>query len=153
MVTKAMNKWFYFAFLVIVLTACSMQSDTERFIATDPETYTLGEQVYTQNCLACHGVNGVGQNPENPRALDATGRYVAPPHNDNGHTWHHDDDLLFGYIHDGGMGDPSMFNLMPAFGASLSDEQITAVIFYIKSLWTEEHRQFQREATERARNP
>jgi cytochrome c2 len=117
MVTKALNKWLYFALLGLVLAACSMQSDTERFIATDPESYVLGEQVYAQNCLSCHGINGVGQNPENPQALDATGRYVAPPHNDNGHTWHHDDDLLFSYIHDGGMGDPSMFKLMPVFGA------------------------------------
>jgi mono/diheme cytochrome c family protein len=36
---------------------------------------------------------------------------------------------------------------MPAFGEILSDEEITAVLAYIKSNWTEENQAWQQEAT------
>src|SRR5690606_23645823 len=99
-------KWIWFGLLVILLAACSNQSDVDRFIATDPDAYVLGQGVYAQNCAACHGSNGEGQFPENPRARDASGRYGAPPHDDSGHTWHHDDDLLYQIVREGGMGNP-----------------------------------------------
>ncbi|QPC85095.1 cytochrome c [Phototrophicus methaneseepsis] len=138
--------------LALLLAACSIQSDLDRFIATNPDAYELGQRVYGQNCAACHGANGQGQFPENPRARDASGRYGAPPHDDNGHTWHHDDDLLYQIVREGGMGNPEDFNPMPAFGERLSDEEIEAVIFYIKTFWTEEQRQNQQEATDVVRN-
>ena len=80
--------------LVIILTACSTQSDMDRYIASNPEGYVMGEQIYAQNCAACHGINGEGQFPDAPMERDETGRLGAPPHNESGHTWHHDDDLL-----------------------------------------------------------
>ncbi len=36
---------------------------------------------------------------------------------------------------------------MPAFGDQLSPKQIRAVITYLKTLWTPEQRQYQREET------
>ena len=147
-----LQKWILFGLLVISLAACSKQSDVDRFIATNPDAYVLGEQVYAQNCAACHGSNGEGQFPENPRARDASGRYGAPPHDDSGHTWHHDDDLLYQIVREGGMGNPEDFNPMPAFGDQLSDGEIEAVIFYIKTFWTEEQRLNQQRTTEAVRN-
>lgn len=106
-----------------------------------------GQTIYSLNCASCHGINGEGQVPDNPLVPDETGRYPAPPHNENGHTWHHDDDLLFSIIHDGGLGQPDLFYEMPAFGAQLSADQIQAVLAYIKTLWTDEQRAHQAETT------
>lgn len=147
-----MPKWVLFGLLVILLAACSNQSDVELFIASNTDAYVLGQEIYAQNCTACHGANGEGQFPDNPRARDASGRYGAPPHDDTGHTWHHDDDLLYQIVREGGMGNPEDFNLMPAFGDRLSDVEIEAVIFYIKTFWTEEHRQNQQQATDAMRS-
>lgn len=83
---------------------------------------------------------------------DITGRIGAPPHNESGHTWHHDDDLLYQIVRDGGMGLPEIFYPMPAFGELLSDEQIEAVLFYIKIFWSEEQRQRQGDVTEAVRS-
>jgi len=143
---------FLIGLLAIVLAACSTPTDVEQFIATNPDAYKLGQTVYEQNCAACHGTNGEGQLPDNPRQRDETGRYGAPPHNENGHTWHHDDDLLYQIVHEGGMGNPEDFYPMPAFGETLAIEQIEAVIFYIKTCWTEEQRQNQARMTEAVRN-
>ncbi|MDQ7028224.1 MAG: cytochrome c [Anaerolineae bacterium] len=128
------------------------ETDLERFIATNPQAYETGQQIFAQTCSACHGLNGEGQFPDNPRQRDETGRIGAPPHTDAGHTWHHDDDLLYQIVREGGMGNPEDFYPMPAFGELLSDEEIEAVIFYIKTFWTEEHRQMQRANTEAVRN-
>lgn len=144
-------KWVCFG-LLVMLAACSNQSDVDRFIATNPDAYVLGREIYAQNCAACHGAYGEGQFPDNPRARDADGRYGAPPHNDSGHTWHHDDDLLYQIVREGGMGNPEDFNPMPAFSDRLSDGEIEAVIFYIKTFWTEEQRQSQQQATDAIRN-
>jgi len=138
--------------LIIILSACSTQSDVARYIDTNPESYVVGEEVYAQNCAVCHGINGEGQFPEAPMERDDTGRLGAPPHNENGHTWHHDDDLLYQIVREGGMGDPEMFYPMPAFGDQLTIEQVEAVIFYIKGFWTEEQREHQENVTDAVRN-
>ena len=103
--------------------------------ADDPAQVALGEQVYAANCAACHGVELEGQ--ANWRLRKADGRLPAPPHDETGHTWHHPDRQLFditklgveavapeGYVSD-----------MPGFADSLSDDEIWAVIAYIKSTW------------------
>jgi mono/diheme cytochrome c family protein len=147
-----MRKWIILGLLATLLIACSLQSDKARFIATNPELYEQGEQIYVQTCAACHGIAGEGQYPDAPAQRDATGRFGAPPHNENGHTWHHDDELLYRYVTEGGMGTPQDFYPMPAFREQLDDAQIEAVIFYIKGFWTEEQRQFQQQVTDEARN-
>jgi mono/diheme cytochrome c family protein len=147
-----MRIWIISVLLAALLTACSLQSDKARFIATNPELYEQGEQIYVQTCAACHRIGGEGQYPDATMERDATGCFGAPPHNEKGHTWHHDDDLLYQIVTDGGMGTPEDFYPMPAFGEQLDDDQIVAVIFYIKGFWTEEQRQFQQQVTDAARN-
>jgi mono/diheme cytochrome c family protein len=112
----------------------------------DESTVGLGRELYNQYCSECHGRNGEGQFPETPLQPDSTGRFGAPPHNENGHTWHHADDLLMRIIREGGSGDPAFYE-MPAFGDQLNDEQIEAVLAYIKTMWTEEQRLIQAENT------
>ncbi|MGB7340265.1 MAG: cytochrome c [Phototrophicaceae bacterium] len=138
--------------LLIILSACTIQSDIEQYIATAPDTYAQGEQIYARSCASCHGENGEGQFPDAPMERDSTGRIGAPPHNSEGHTWHHDDDLLYQIVRDGGMGNIEMFYPMPAFGDQLSDEDIESVIFYIRTFWTEEQRQRQQSVTDAVRS-
>lgn len=94
----------------------------EQMSITD-ELINRGQEIYTTSCASCHGANGEGQVPEAPMQPDETGRIPAPPHDETGHTWHHDDDLLFDYVKNGGRGDPELFYPMPGFGDSLSDEE------------------------------
>ena len=109
-----------------------------------------GREVYVNFCAACHGPNGEGQRPDAPLRRDETGRYPAPPHDDTGHTWHHDDDLLIQIIKEGGMGGENFYE-MPAFADQLSDEDILAVLAYIKTLWTDEQRANQQRITDAVR--
>lgn len=112
----------------------------------DEATLQLGNELYDANCAACHGINGEGQFPDAPMQPDDTGRIGAPPHNGDGHTWHHDDYLLFEIVHDGGMGLEGFYP-MPAFGDQLSDDEIVAVLEYIKTMWTPQQRMIQAERT------
>lgn len=113
----------------------------------DEETLQLGQGVYEQSCAECHGIDGEGQFPDDPMKPDETGRIGAPPHNGDGHTWHHDDDLIIQIINEGGMGTADSFYPMPAFGETLTQEEIGAVVAYIKTFWTEEQRMIQAERT------
>ena len=133
-------------FLLVLLAACSNAQN-----AADPAQLALGEQVYRQHCAECHGANGEGQRPDAPLQKDETGRFPAPPHDGTGHTWHHGDDLLIRIIVEGGMGTPEDFYEMPAFGEVLTDEEIQAVLAYIKTFWTEEQRAIQQERTNAVR--
>lgn len=150
-----------YLFVVVVLitlvsSACSSAGGTanEQVIAPaapESETYTLGQSVYNTQCAACHGINGEGQFPDAPLERDITGRFGAPPHDETGHTWHHDDDLIIRMVVEGGMGDPVNFYSMPAFESILSDEEVRAVIAYIKTLWTPEIQETQGERTQAVR--
>jgi mono/diheme cytochrome c family protein len=108
------------------------------------EQVALGRTIYAQNCASCHGANLEGQ-PDWRRRLDS-GRMPAPPHDESGHTWHHSDKALF-TITKGGLGAiaPGYESDMPAFESKLSDEEIAAVLAYIKSTWPERARDYQAE--------
>ena len=75
----------------------------------------------------------------------------APPHDNSGHTWHHTDQALFTITKFGvGAVVPGYESDMPAFGEVLSDEEIAAVLAYIKTSWSERERAFQAEVTANA---
>ena len=94
-----------------------------------------GLVVYQQYCATCHGKNLEGQ--PNWRSRKPDGRLPAPPHDETGHTWHHPDENLV---------EITKYSLekfvpgeyetdMPAFDEVLPDEDIWAVIAFIKSTW------------------
>lgn len=115
-----------------------------------PETTHLGQELYAENCASCHGANLEGQQPDWKRRLE-NGRMPAPPHDATGHTWHHADQDLLVITRDGlGAIVPGYESDMPAFGSFLSDEEIRAVLAYIKSTWPEREREFQAEVTRNA---
>jgi mono/diheme cytochrome c family protein len=96
------------------------------------EQVAFGRKVYSDNCASCHGANLQGQ-PDWKRRLD-NGRMRAPPHDESGHTWHHSDRALL-TITKGGLAAvaPNYESDMPAFESKLSDEEIAAVLAYIKA--------------------
>ena len=112
-----------------------------------PQTIQLGQQIYATNCAACHGANLQGQ-PDWKHRL-ANGKMPAPPHDVTGHTWHHSDRDLFNLTKLGVaavMGDGYESD-MPAFGGKLSDDDIRAVLDYIKSTWPSRAQQSQAKIT------
>lgn len=112
------------------------EADIVRLDAEDAATVTLGAQVYAANCAACHGTDLEGQPDWRRRGPD--GLLPAPPHDASGHTWHHDGDALFRIVKLGLptlIGDPDYATAMPAYDGILTDDEIIAVLSYIKSTW------------------
>lgn len=110
-----------------------------------------GRQVYEQHCASCHGI--LGEGAETWKKQNAMGELPPPPHNDQGHTWRHSDSMLIQMILKGWR-DP--FNktdhlTMPAFKGRLTNDEVQAVIDYLKTLWTEEQRAYQAKETNRPR--
>lgn len=104
--------------------------------ADDPRMVALGQQVYVEACASCHGEGLEGQ-PDWRSRLE-NGRLPAPPHDASGHTWHHPDEIIFDMTKLGIQASTGMEDYetdMPAFEGSLSDEEIWAVLAYIKSTW------------------
>jgi mono/diheme cytochrome c family protein len=108
-----------------------------------------GRQLYAGHCATCHGASLEGK-PDWKRPLPS-GRMHAPPHDASGHTWHHPDDVLFRITKEGpaavvGGGYESD---MQGFGDVLRDEEIRAVLAFIKSTWPERERAYQAEMSRR----
>jgi len=108
----------------------------------DERQVTLGADLYQQNCASCHGADLSGDpdwmtpNPD--------GSFRPPPHDSSGHTWHHSDQLLAQVIR-GDLDFPE--SRMPAFAGLLSDEEIKAIIEYLKASWGPQERAFQWQVT------
>lgn len=123
-----------FLALAVALSAC------EPAIKLNAEEAS-GQRLYAGNCQSCHG----GKN----QAIDSAG-LGAPPHNSRGHTWHHPDQMLTTIILRGSevtYGRPGM----PAFQGILSEEEVQAILSYVKTWWTEEERAVQQRATDQVR--
>lgn len=136
------------AALVVLLAVPGMGAAQSSSLSGATGEVEMGRAVYDQFCASCHGKQAEGtaewQRP------DAKGELPAPPHNSTGHTWRHSDTELAEMIAQGWR-DP--FNktdrlTMPAFEAVLKPNEISAVIAYLKTLWTSEQRQFQAEKTQ-----
>ena len=124
------------------VAACSvLQGGTDdltprgRADASDPGLVARGSAVYAESCASCHGVNLEGQ--PNWRVRKADGTLPAPPHDETGHTWHHSDVQLFETTKRGteALVGGDYKSEMRGFAAELDDEDIWAVLAYIKSQW------------------
>lgn len=104
----------------------------------NPEQVAQGEQLYAAYCSVCHGANLEGQ--PNWKQQGADGKFPAPPHNSDGHSWHHPDAVLLEIIANGG--DPAI-STMPPFKGVLSEDEMRAVLAYIKTSWGQKEREFQ----------
>ncbi len=101
----------------------------------DRKQVALGERVYAAQCASCHGARLEGQADWRSRRPD--GSLPAPPHDENGHTWHHADFQLFDMVKRGSAAYavPGFRGTMPAYATVLGDDEIWAVLAYIKSRW------------------
>lgn len=122
---------------------------TETADPEDPRQVELGSSIYANACALCHGKNLEGQ--PNWRTRLPTGEFPAPPHDQDGHTWHHPDQVLFRITKLGGQAEapPGFKSNMPGFGNLFSDAEILAVLAYIKSRWPEPIRMRQAEINKR----
>lgn len=142
MMQRLTMNWMASAALTLLVTAGTtawiLLPGGNRADPTNVAQVALGKAVYSENCASCHGTNLEGQPDWRERKSD--GRMPAPPHNTMGHTWHHPDEVLFGITKQGVAAfAPSGYESnMPAFGGVLTDEEIWAVLAYLKSSWPPE---------------
>ena len=141
------------SFLLLALAACSgaMTSSPTPIPATgsaptvdvtveptsnQSENFIEGADLYAANCQVCHGdSNGIG------------GNGVAPPHNKDGHTWHHPDAQIKDWVLNGklGFGGPAM----PDFGNKLTELEVDAIMTFIKIWWAPDQRESQADISQR----
>ena len=137
----AQGLWWPLAAVVAIALALSVLLATPGGDGA-PSDLAQGAQLYTTHCASCHGANLEGQ-PE-WRRRKADGRLPAPPHDDSGHTWHHDDELLFEIVKYGLVPPraPAGYQSdMPAYAGVLEDAEIRDVLGFIASRWSDEVRQ------------
>lgn len=121
--------------LLFLLWATAAQADHE----LEGRDIDAGRALYAEACAVCHGTDLEGQ--PDWRTPNEDGILPAPPHDATGHTWHHDNALLFEYTKLGGKaalaarGIEDFISGMPAFEAVLSDEDIWDILAYIRSTW------------------
>ena len=142
------------AALLFLVGAITWALLTQTKTSADPDDarqVARGKPLYEKYCASCHGLRLEGQANWQKKLPD--GRMPAPPHNASGHTWHHPDAVLFGItkhgLVPGKYAPPGYRSDMPGFGATLSDEDIWAVLAYIKSSWPPEIRQAQQDVNSR----
>ena len=115
---------------IALLAGCS-SGEKEK---TPELNVALGENIFNQNCVSCHGLKGRGL-AKDWKVKDENGNYPAPPLNGTAHTWHHSpSDLLYTINKGGG----EMGGQMPGFEERLSEEEKLALLDYIYSLWPSE---------------
>lgn len=123
-----------------VVFALSLKPKAGLLSPNDRQVVMQGAEIYTQSCASCHGTNLEGQ-VENWQSPGADGLLPAPPHDETGHTWHHGDALLFAITKYGVAEAANLTDYqsaMPAYEGVLSDEEIIAVLSFIKSTWPED---------------
>ena len=96
-----------------------------------PDRIAAGSALYADYCESCHGAGGIGESPEDPAAQDEFG-FKAPALNDDMHAWHHSDAGLRATINEGSPRN----DRMAAWQDVLSDNEIDAIIAYVKSTWS-----------------
>jgi len=138
------NKILFYIIILIIIIAIGLfnfvvnDNSAQASVSLKPKDkllIKLGKKIYTQNCASCHGVNLEGE--KNWMSRLSNGMMPAPPHDEKGHTWHHNDNYLFMITKYGVeeiLGEKYPNN-MPAYKEILSDKEIISVLSYIKSTW------------------
>ncbi|WP_417692414.1 c-type cytochrome [Roseibium sp.] len=157
---KALKLWSLLAGALILMAgaaglyAVSGGVSASTQLRPDDEALTrLGGEIYVQSCASCHGADLKAE--EDWRKGNPDGTLKAPPHDETGHTWHHADELLFRITKFGtaeAVGLKDFTSNMPAFQDSLTDQQIIAVLSWIKAQWPDEIKDRHDLMNERARN-
>lgn len=140
-------------FLVGAIIAALLTGEKSPADPDNAKQVAQGKPLYDKYCAACHGARLEGQ--ANWKVKLPNGRMPAPPHDASGHTWHHPDPILFGItkhgLVPGKYAPPNYQSDMPGYEKTLSDDDIWAVLAYIKSSWTPEIRKTQGEVDSRSK--
>ena len=126
-----------FIFIIFGLSTISFTSaaETVELKPNDAVYVKMGKTVYMEQCASCHGINLEGQDGWRDTKVD--GMRLAPPHDKSGHTWHHADELLFNltkYGFKAMIGEDYKVS-MPVYDGIIPDQEIVAVLSYIKFTW------------------
>ena len=109
----------------LLLSGCA--APVQAMSPSAPRTPSAGQLVFVERCQICHGVEGRG--------------LIGPPLNATGHAYEHTDDNLFRTITRGTAAG------MPSWRDGLSPNEVRQVIAYLKTLWTDQQRDFQTRVT------
>lgn len=127
----------------VALTIFAVRSSARTATNAPSGSAQRGQLVYATRCASCHGATLQGELgwPE-PRA---NGTMPAPPLGERGNAWRQSDQWLFTTIKQGGQANaaPGQVSTMPAFAGGLPDDDIAAVLAYIKSTWPSQLREAQ----------
>lgn len=123
------------ALTILALCAATPAAAEVRLPYDDPMAVARGAPLYAEYCASCHGADLEGE--DNWRMRDDQGYMPAPPHDQTGHTWHHADALLFDLTKRGvaAMVGNGYRSRMPGYADILTDDEILAILGYIKSTW------------------
>ncbi len=88
---------------------------------------TLGKTIYDRQCASCHGAQGLGKPPHYPPLADNQSIQMASSVNPIRM-------VLNGGYPPGTAGNPRPYG-MPPFAQSLSDDEVAAVVTYIRTAW------------------
>ena len=99
----------------------------------DPRVYSRGQKLYLENCAVCHGKFAEGD--ANWRRPGKDGKYPPPPLNGTAHTWHHSPKALITVIQNG---TGKIGGNMPAWKDRLTVKQISDILVWITSQWSDE---------------
>lgn len=121
----------------LMFAASARAADTAAHFADadNDAQVTHGGEIYSLRCGGCHGRRLEGQ-----ALWQLRDQYLgrrAPPHDSTGHSWQHSDEDLFQMTKNGRFpqAPKDVVSYMPAFDTVLSDDDIIAVLAFIKSRW------------------
>lgn len=98
--------------------------------ALDEAKAEIGAELYLAYCAACHMPDLSGE--PDWRIAREDGSFPAPPHDSSGHTWHHAESDLIDIILEGVDYEASR---MPAFADRLDEQDVLAILEYLKTNW------------------
>jgi mono/diheme cytochrome c family protein len=98
-------------------------------VEASDSSVTKGNALYIANCMVCHGATGQGDGPSSGKLTPA---YPLPADFTTSHSRSHYDGEFFNWIKSG-----KINTAMPAFGGTLTDEDIWNVINYLR--WMQSH--------------
>lgn len=98
----------------------------------DKNVLARGERVFMTNCAVCHSNGGEGK--PNWQQPGPDGKLLPPPLDSNGRVWRLSSNQMQQFVH---QGSPDGRANMPAWQGKLSEQEISDVVTWITSLWSD----------------